>query len=82
MMKDRHFMQQLIQRAKNAKCSALVLTADLQIMGQRHKDIKNGLSAPPKLNLANLINMCTKPTWCLGMLRTQRRTFGNIVGHV
>ncbi len=82
MMKDREFMKQLIQRAKNAKCSALVLTADLQIMGQRHKDIKNGLSAPPKLTIGNLINMCTKPTWCLGMLSTQRRSFGNIVGHV
>ena len=82
MMKDRHFMQQLIQRAKNAKCSALVLTADLQIMGQRHKDIKNGLSAPPKLTLGNLINMCTKPVWCLAMLKTPRRSFGNIVGHV
>ncbi len=82
MMKDREFMKQLIQRAKNAKCSALVLTADLQIMGQRHKDIKNGLSAPPKLTIGNLINMCTKPTWCLGMLGTQRRSFGNIVGHV
>lgn len=82
MMKDREFMKQLIQRAKSAKCSALVLTADLQIMGQRHKDIKNGLSAPPKLTIGNLINMCTKPTWCLGMLGTQRRSFGNIVGHV
>ena len=82
MMKDREFMKQLIQRAKQAKCSALVLTADLQIMGQRHKDIKNGLSAPPKLTLGNLINMCTKPTWCLGMLSTKRHSFGNIVGHV
>lgn len=82
MMKDRKFMKQLIQRAKKAKCSALVLTADLQIMGQRHKDIKNGLSAPPKLTLGNIINMCTKPKWCLGMLSTKRRSFGNIVGHV
>ena len=82
MMKDREFMKQLIQRAKKAKCSALVLTADLQIMGQRHKDIKNGLSAPPKLTLGNIINMCTKPKWCLGMLGTKRRSFGNIVGHV
>lgn len=82
MMKDREFMKQLIQRAKKAKCSALVLTADLQIMGQRHKDIKNGLSAPPKLTLGNIINMCTKPKWCLGMLSTKRRSFGNIVGHV
>lgn len=82
MMKDREFMKQLIQRAKKAKCSALVLTADLQIMGQRHKDIKNGLSAPPKLTLGNIINMCTKPKWCLGMLGTKHRSFGNIVGHV
>ena len=82
MMKDREFMKQLIQRAKKANCSALVLTADLQIMGQRHKDIKNGLSAPPKLTLGNIINMCTKPKWCLGMLGTKRRSFGNIVGHV
>ena len=82
MMKDREFMKQLIQRAKKAKCSALVLTADLQIMGQRHKDIKNGLSAPPKLTLGNIINMCTKPKWCLGMLGTKRRSFGNIVGHI
>lgn len=82
MMKDREFMKQLIQRAKKAKCSALVLTADLQIMGQRHKDIKNGLSAPPKLTLGNIINMCTKPKWCLGILGTKRRSFGNIVGHV
>ena len=62
-------------------CSALMLTLDLQILGQRHKDLKNGLSAPPKPTLANLINLATKPRWCLGMLGTQRRSFGNIVGH-
>ena len=82
VMRDRDFIERLIDRAKAAKCDALVLTLDLQILGQRHKDLKNGLSAPPKLTLANLINMATKPRWCLGMLGTQRRQFGNIVGHV
>jgi L-lactate dehydrogenase (cytochrome) len=82
VMRDRDFIERLIDRAKAANCSALVLTLDLQILGQRHKDIKNGLSAPPKLTLANLINMATKPRWCLGMLGTPRRQFGNIVGHV
>ncbi|MEY4753460.1 MAG: hypothetical protein RJA44_1135 [Pseudomonadota bacterium] len=82
MMRDRAFMARLIQRAKAAGCSALVLTLDLQVMGQRHKDLKNGLSAPPKLTLRNLANMATKPRWCLGMLGTKRRQFGNIVGHV
>ncbi len=82
MMKDRDFMARLIERAKAAHCSALVLTADLQVMGQRHKDIKNGLSAPPRLTIPNMLNMMTKPTWGLNMLKTQRRSFGNIVGHV
>src|SRR4051812_19109243 len=82
VMKDRDFIERLIDRAKAAKCSALVLTLDLQILGQRHKDLKNGLSAPPKLSIANIIDMMTKPRWCLGMLGTQRRQFGNIVGHV
>ena len=82
VMKDRGFIERLIERAKAARCSALVLTADLQILGQRHKDLKNGLSAPPKPTLANLINLATKPRWCLGMLGTKRRQFGNIVGHV
>ncbi|MCO5976424.1 alpha-hydroxy acid oxidase [Ideonella oryzae] len=82
VMKDRGFIERLIERAKAARCSALVLTADLQILGQRHKDLKNGLSAPPKPTLANLINLATKPRWCLGMLGTRRRQFGNIVGHV
>jgi L-lactate dehydrogenase (cytochrome) len=81
MLRDRAFMERLIERAKAAKCSALVLTLDLQMLGQRHKDIKNGLSTPPKPTLANLINLATKPRWCLGMLGTQRRSFGNIVGH-
>jgi L-lactate dehydrogenase (cytochrome) len=82
MMKDRAFMQRLIDRARAARCSALVLTLDLQVQGQRHKDIKNGLSTPPKPTVRNLINLATKPRWCLGMLGTKRRSFGNIVGHV
>ena len=82
MMRDRGFIERLIDRAKAAKCGALVLTLDLQILGQRHKDVRNGLSAPPKPTIANLINLATKPRWCLGMLGTRRRSFGNIVGHV
>jgi L-lactate dehydrogenase (cytochrome) len=82
VLRDRKFMERLIDRAKAANCSALQITLDLQILGQRHKDIKNGLSAPPKLTLTNIINMATKPRWCLGMLGTKRREFGNIVGHV
>ena len=82
VMRDREFIEGLIDRAKAAGCGALVLTLDLQILGQRHKDLKNGLSAPPKLTLANILNMMTKPRWCLGMLGTSRRQFGNIVGHV
>jgi L-lactate dehydrogenase (cytochrome) len=81
VMRDRDFIERLIDRAKAAKCSALMLTLDLQILGQRHKDLKNGLSAPPKPTIANLINLATKPRWCLGMLGTKRRSFGNIVGH-
>ena len=82
VMRDRSFIEQLIDRAKAANCSALVLTVDLQILGQRHKDIKNGLSTPPKPTLANLINMATKVRWGLGMLGTPRRGFGNVIGHV
>ena len=82
VMRDRAFVERLIDRAKAAGCSALVLTLDLQILGQRHKDLKNGLSAPPKLTLPNLLDMMTKPRWCLGMLGTPRRGFGNIIGHV
>ena len=81
VMKDKGFVERLINRAKAAKCSALVITLDLQILGQRHKDIKNGLSSPPKPTLRNLINLATKPYWCWHMLQTKRRTFGNIVGH-
>jgi L-lactate dehydrogenase (cytochrome) len=81
VMRDRDFVLTLIDRAKAAGCSALVLTADLQILGQRHKDLRNGLSAPPKLTLKNMFDMAIRPRWCLAMARTRRRTFGNIVGH-
>ena len=81
VMKDREFISALIQRAKAVNCSALVLTLDLQIIGQRHKDIKNQMTAPPRLTLTNLVNMATKPRWCMGMLATRRQSFGNIVGH-
>ncbi len=80
-MRDREFMQALIERARAACCSALVLTLDLQVLGQRHKDLKNGLTAPPRPTLANLVNLATKPRWCLGMLRTRRHGFGNLIGH-
>jgi L-lactate dehydrogenase (cytochrome) len=82
VMRDRGFSSDLVARAKAAKCSALVLTLDLQLLGQRHKDIKNGLSAPPKLTISNILNMMTKPAWCMEMLGTKNREFGNIVGHV
>ena len=81
VMKDRDFVANLIDRAKAAKCSALVLTADLQILGQRHKDLRNGLSAPPKFTPKHIWQMATRPAWCMGMLQTKRRSFGNIVGH-
>jgi len=82
VMRDKDFVLNLIDRAKAARCSALVLTLDLQILAQRHKDVRNGLSAPPRLTLPNLIDMAIRPGWCLGMLGTKRRTFRNIVGHV
>jgi len=81
MMRDRRFVEQLVRRAHDANCDALVLTLDLPISGQRHKDLKNGLTAPPRLTARNLLNMMGKPRWCLRMLGTKRRTFGNIVGH-
>ena len=80
-LKDDEFMKRLFARAKDAKCSALVITVDLQIMGQRHKDLKNGLSAPPKPTPASILNLATKVPWGLEMLQTKRRFFGNIVGH-
>lgn len=81
VMRDKDFVHNLIDRAKAANCSALVLTLDLQILAQRHKDLRNGLSAPPKMTLKNIVDMAIRPRWCLGMLGTQRRTFRNIVGH-
>ncbi|AIJ66290.1 nitronate monooxygenase family protein [Brucella suis] len=81
VMRDRDFVKNLIGRAKAAGCSALALTLDLQILGQRHKDIRNGLSAPPKFTPKHIWQMATCPAWCLGMLGTQRRTFRNIAGH-
>ena len=82
VMRDRDFVGRLIDRAKAAGCSALQLTLDLQLQGQRHKDIKNGLSVPVRPTLANLLNLASKPRWCRAMLGTPRRTFGNIIGHV
>jgi L-lactate dehydrogenase (cytochrome) len=81
VMKDRDFVNSLIDRAKAAHCSALVLTLDLQILGQRHKDLRNGLSAPPKFTPKHIWQMATRPQWCMGMLNTQRHGFGNIIGH-
>ncbi|MCR9138403.1 MAG: alpha-hydroxy-acid oxidizing protein [Alphaproteobacteria bacterium] len=81
MLRDRDFMANLIDRAKAANCSALMLTLDLQILGQRHKDLRNGLSAPPKFTPKHVWQMATSPLWCLGMAGTKRHTFGNVVGH-
>jgi L-lactate dehydrogenase (cytochrome) len=81
VMRDRDFIANLIDRAKAANCSALVVTLDLQILGQRHKDLRNGLSAPPKFTLGSILQMAVRPQWCLGMLGTKRRTFRNIIGH-
>jgi L-lactate dehydrogenase (cytochrome) len=81
VMRDRDFIGRLIDRAKAANCSALVLTLDLQVLGQRHKDLRNGLSAPPKLTLSSIANMAFKTRWCLNMLATKRHGFGNIIGH-
>src|SRR3982750_2726799 len=81
MLRDRPFMERLIERARAAECRALVLPPALQILGQRHKDLKNGLTAPPKPTLVNILDLMTKPAWCMAMLGTKRRSFGNIVGH-
>jgi len=81
VMRDRDFIGRLIDRAKDAGCSALMLTLDLQILGQRHNDIRNGLSAPPKFTLGAMLQVLSRPRWCLNMLTTRRHTFGNIVGH-
>jgi L-lactate dehydrogenase (cytochrome) len=82
VMKDRGFVRSLIERAAAAKCSALVLTVDLQILGQRHRDIKNGMTVPPELRVKNIIDMASKPAWLLSIARAKRRTFGNLAGHV
>ena len=82
VMKDRGFIRALIERASAAKCSALVLTVDLQVLGQRHCDIRNGMTVPPQLKLGNILDIATKPAWALSILRGQRKTFGNLAGHV
>src|SRR5580765_3991377 len=82
VMKDRGFIKSLIERAIAAKCSALVLTVDLQVIGQRHQDIKNGMTVPPEWSLSKLIDFATKPAWVSGVLRGKRRTFGNLAGHL
>jgi L-lactate dehydrogenase (cytochrome) len=82
VMRDRGFMRALIERAIAAKCNALVLTIDLQVLGQRHADVKNGMTVPPQIRLGNILDMMTKPAWALSVLRGKRKTFGNIAGHV
>jgi len=82
VMRDRGFIKALIERAAAAKCSALVLTVDLQVLGQRHCDIRNGMTVPPEIRLANVIDIATKPTWALSILKSKRKTFGNLAGHV
>ena len=82
VMKDRGFIKALIERAIAAKCSALVLTVDLQVIGQRHADIKNGMTVPPEWSLSKFVDFATKPAWVAGVLRGKRRTFGNLVGHL
>src|SRR5271165_6978168 len=82
VMKDRGFIKELIERAIAAKCSALVLTVDLQVIGQRHADIKNGMTVPPEWSVSKLVDFATKPAWVAGVLRGKRRTFGNLVGHL
>ncbi len=82
VMRDRGFIKELIQRAAKAKCSALVLTVDLQVLGQRHRDIRNGMTVPPRVTVANVIDVATKPAWALSILKGKRKTFGNLAGHV
>ena len=82
VMKDRGFVRELIERAIAAKCSALVLTVDLQVLGQRHCDLRNGMTVPPQLKIGNLIDIATKPGWAVSILRGKRKTFGNLAGHV
>jgi L-lactate dehydrogenase (cytochrome) len=82
VMRDRGFIRELIQRAAAAKCSALMLTVDLQVLGQRHCDVRNGLTVPPEIKIRNLIDIATKPAWALSILKSRRKTFGNLAGHV
>src|SRR3954469_6595433 len=82
VMRDRGFIKELVQRAAAAKCSALMLTVDLQILGQRHCDMRNGLTVPPEIKLRNIIDIATKPAWAWSILRGKRKTFGNLHGHV
>jgi L-lactate dehydrogenase (cytochrome) len=82
VMRDRGFIKELIQRAAAAKCSALMLTVDLQVLGQRHCDVRNGLTVPPEIKLRNVIDIMTKPAWALSILKSRRKTFGNLAGHV
>ncbi|MGH7246491.1 MAG: alpha-hydroxy acid oxidase [Pseudomonadota bacterium] len=82
VMKDRGFIRSLIERAAASKCSALILTVDLQVLGQRHRDIKNGMTIPPELRIKNFIDIATKPAWALSIIRGKRKTFGNISGHL
>ena len=82
VMRDRGFIRELIQRAAAAKCSALMLTVDLQVLGQRHNDVRNGLTVPPEIKIKNLIDIATKPAWALSILKGKRKTFGNLAGHV
>src|SRR4051812_39870217 len=82
VLRDRGFMRDLIERAAAAKCSALVLTVDLQILGQRHCDIRNGMTVPPEIRVRNVLDIATKPAWALSILRGRRKTFGNLAGHV
>ena len=81
VMKDKEFIKNLIARAKAVKCSALIITMDLPVLGQRHQDLRNGLSAPPKLTLSHIVQLMQRPGWCMRMTRTKNRTFGNILGH-
>ncbi len=82
VIRDRAFIEALIARAKAANCSALVLTVDLQVLGQRHRDIKNGMTVPPKIKLANILDIATKPRWAMSVLNAKSKTFGNLAGHV
>lgn len=82
IMRDKGFIRALIERAKAAKCSALVLTVDLQVLGQRHRDVKNGLTVPPQARLSTMLRIAAKPGWALGVLGGKRKTFGNLAGHI